>query len=161
MYKWWKPSKVPPAQPWIHPSAVSYLEYILRPDMTVCEFGGGGSTVWLADRVKEVYTYENNLDWYLKIKEFKLHNVTLRYSEEWRGDTCNLLFIDGEPIEKRINWISQAPYISNEWIVIDNANRSEFELAKEELKKHAELIQSVNGNEENTLYLFTEFWRVK
>lgn len=155
------PSKTMPSQPWIHPSAVSYLEYILRPEMTVCEFGGGGSTLWLAERVKEVYTYENNLDWYANINQFKPDNVTLRFAGEWRGDVCNLLFLDGEPLEKRIQWINQAPFITTEWIVIDNANRPEFELAREGLKEHAELIHTVNGNEAGTLYLLTEFWRVK
>lgn len=162
LFKWWMPSRVMPAQPWIHPEAVRFLESILRPDMTVCEFGGGGSTVWLSDRVKQVVTYEGNLAWFDKLNKFRSENVTLRYSNDWNNfDYCDLLFIDGEPVEKRIQWLNFAPTIASEWIVLDNANRPELELAREALKEYAVLDRRVNGNEEGTLYLMTEFWRVK
>lgn len=162
LFKWWMPSRVMPAQPWIHPEAVRVLESILRKDMTVCEFGGGGSTNWLANRVDRVITYEGNSDWFDKINKSRGFNVSLRYSNNWLiGDYCDLLFIDGEPVEKRIQWLNFAPTIASEWIVLDNANRPELELAREALKEYAVLDRRVNGNEEGTLYLVTEFWRVK
>jgi predicted O-methyltransferase YrrM len=148
--------------PWIHPSAVEYLESILTPDMEVVEFGGGGSTLWFADRVAHVVTYEPNADWYGILAEKVPANVTLRNAATWNGiDACDLLFLDGEPLEKRAEWIEFSQVISGTWIVIDNANRPEFYAVKDALEEYAEMVKRVDGNEPGTKYLLTEFWQVK
>jgi predicted O-methyltransferase YrrM len=161
--KWYHPSNVLPSRPWIHTDAVDYLESILEPDFNVCEFGGGGSTVWIALRVKSVMTCEPVDEWRVAIEARKLDNVHLFESGDMRvpAGYFDLVFIDGEPIEERRKWISNAHNISNTWIVIDNANRPEYAKEREALKEYAELVHTVDGNEAGTLYLVTEFWRVK
>ena len=54
MSVWFSPSRpnnVKPI-PWLPPAAVNYLDQLLSPEMRVLEYGAGGSTLWLAERVK-------------------------------------------------------------------------------------------------------------
>lgn len=165
MRKWYHPSSVMPDKPWLHESAIQYLDSILESDMNICEFGGGGSTLWFSERVKGVYTYENNPTWMTKLREIKNDNVYL-FEEDisqvrFTGVPFDLVFIDGEPVGKRRDWLNIAPHISSTWVVLDNANRPEFAKERALLREYAELWNVINGNEPGTLYLVTEFWRIK
>lgn len=161
---WWAPSKSKDIKPlpWLHYKAIRYLADILNEDMQIVEFGGGGSTLWFSALVDNVITYEPNPEWYMSLATYDLPNVSFRADGVWNSkDFCDLLFIDGEPIELRSEWLKKAYLISNTWIVLDNANRPEYAKDREALKEYAELIHTVNGNEGGTKYLVTEFWRVK
>jgi predicted O-methyltransferase YrrM len=159
--KWYHPSTVLPSKHWIHPDAIAYLESILEPDFRVCEFGGGGSTIWLSKRVKHVTTCEPDEEWFSVLLTSVPDNVRVFYTAEPYIDDFDLVFIDGEPIEERRKWITNAHNIAHTWIVLDNANRPEYAKEREALKEYAELVHNVDGNETGTLYLVTEFWRVK
>ena len=50
--------------PWLTNSAVRFLETHLNDESVVLEFGMGGSTIWLADRVKELTSVEHSCRWY-------------------------------------------------------------------------------------------------
>jgi len=67
--------------PWFAYAAIDFLEDFLRPDMTVCEYGSGGSTLFFARRVKSVYSIEDNPEWFERvsatIREKSLRNVSL------------------------------------------------------------------------------------
>lgn len=69
--------------PWISYAAIDFLEDWLAPEMTVCEFGSGGSTCFFARRVSWVYSIEDNAEWYVRVKdkleEKGLNNVTLMH----------------------------------------------------------------------------------
>lgn len=159
--KWYHPSRTLPSSPWLHPDAIAYLESILEPDFRVCEFGGGGSTMWLSKRVKHVTTCEPDEEWLSLLLTSVPDNVGVFFTAEPYVDDFDLVYIDGEPVERRAQWIELAPQLSNTWIVLDNANRPEYAKEREALKEYAELVHTVDGNETGTLYLVTEFWRVK
>jgi hypothetical protein len=53
--------------PWITFPAIRFLESSLTKDMVVYEYGSGGSTLFFAKRVKQVYSVEHNEDWFLII----------------------------------------------------------------------------------------------
>lgn len=53
---------------WLVPEAIIKLDNIIKKDMDILEFGGGGSTLFFARRAKSVLTYEPNNDWRNKIK---------------------------------------------------------------------------------------------
>lgn len=55
--------------PWIAFAAKNFLDNILHKDMTVYEYGSGGSTLYFAKRVKEVISTEHNKEWYEKVLE--------------------------------------------------------------------------------------------
>ena len=50
--------------PWFSYAAIDFLEDFLKPDMTVCEYGSGGSTLFFSHRVKSVYSIEDNSEWF-------------------------------------------------------------------------------------------------
>ena len=69
------------AVPWITLSAIDHLTRYLKKDMRVFEFGGGGSTLFFAARVKELITVEHNIDWYQNLKD-----EMQKYSSiDWHG----------------------------------------------------------------------------
>jgi hypothetical protein len=68
--------------PWFSYAAIDFLRGYLTRQMTVCEFGSGGSTLFFARRVRSVYAIEDNDRWYEFVKQKLLSesidNVTLK-----------------------------------------------------------------------------------
>src|SRR5205085_11489617 len=68
--------------PWFSYAAIDFLDQFLQPTMAVCEYGSGGSTLFLARRASSVYSIEDNTTWYNLVSERLKHksipNVTLR-----------------------------------------------------------------------------------
>ncbi len=67
--------------PWFPFAVIDFLHTYLTPDMKVCEYGCGGSTLFFAQRVKTVYSIEHNLRWFElvshRLKERSISNVRL------------------------------------------------------------------------------------
>jgi len=67
--------------PWFSYAAIDFLEEFLRPQMTVCEYGSGGSTLFFAKRVKSVFSIEDNEGWYelvsQSVRRANLQNVSV------------------------------------------------------------------------------------
>ena len=170
MDNWWQrsnPDEIKVA-PWISPEATEFLESILKPDFEVLEHGSGGSTLWMAERVKMVYAFENNKGWKKKIEDYGKKNIVIGESFDFvptgklLGGKADLLFIDGEPVEDRQRWIMSSLSLVKPggWIVLDNANRPEYAIERDWLVIHAEETVTINGNTAGTRYLVTEFFRV-
>ncbi|MHC1740931.1 MAG: hypothetical protein AB9897_07460 [Anaerolineaceae bacterium] len=72
-----------PDIPWLTPESVNFLETYLRPTDKGLEYGSGGSTIWLARRVRELTSVEHNLKWYSTINEklqrIETNNVSFHY----------------------------------------------------------------------------------
>ena len=68
--------------PWFSYAAIDFLNGYLDKDMTVCEYGSGGSTLFFARRVKSVVSIEDNSRWYdlvsRRLEEKAVRNVQLR-----------------------------------------------------------------------------------
>jgi predicted O-methyltransferase YrrM len=67
--------------PWFSYAAIDFLDAHVRTHMTAFEYGSGGSTLFLAKRVKSVFTVEDNVTWFDLVKQ-RLHerafsNVTM------------------------------------------------------------------------------------
>jgi len=63
--------------PWWSYCVADFVEERLRPEMNVLEFGSGSSTVWLASRVRQVVTVENDPKWASIVRSFIPENVQL------------------------------------------------------------------------------------
>ncbi|CAM3526902.1 hypothetical protein [Marinicrinis lubricantis] len=75
--------------PWITYPALHFLENRISREMTVFEYGSGYSTLWWADKVKEVYTCEHDLKWEAKLRKEMPINVKMQYIElDYGGDYC-------------------------------------------------------------------------
>ncbi len=63
--------------PWFSYAAIDFLDEFLRPHMRVFEYGSGGSTIFFAQRVKSVFSVEDNPKWYdLVTNRLKEKNIT-------------------------------------------------------------------------------------
>jgi SAM-dependent methyltransferase len=66
--------------PWFSYAAIDFLEGYLKPHMTVCEYGSGGSTIFFAQRVKSVFSIEDNAKWHAlvanRLAEKSIYNAT-------------------------------------------------------------------------------------
>src|SRR6266576_1205646 len=56
-------------QPWMPFAARRQLARILSRGTTVFEYGAGGSTLWLADRVARVISVEHDPAWYEEMRD--------------------------------------------------------------------------------------------
>ncbi len=68
--------------PWLPYAAIDFLEEFCQPNMAVCEYGSGGSTLFFSKRVKTVYSIEDNMEWFNlisdRVRNRGITNVTLK-----------------------------------------------------------------------------------
>ncbi|MCA9092290.1 MAG: hypothetical protein KDA68_02290 [Planctomycetaceae bacterium] len=69
--------------PWITLGGLEYLSGILRPTDRVFEWGSGGSTLYIASRVRELVTVEHDREWF--------ERVQLRMQEKQRSNWMGFL----------------------------------------------------------------------
>ena len=66
-------------KPWMSSNEIELVKHFLKPDMTMLEWGSGGSTVEFSPLVKKYYSIEHIKEWYnkvdIEIKVRKLNNV--------------------------------------------------------------------------------------
>ena len=56
--------------PWMNFRLIRWLDAYLRPDMTVFEYGPGGSTIFMARRVRRVVSIEHDPLWFDRVQHF-------------------------------------------------------------------------------------------
>jgi precorrin-6B methylase 2 len=68
--------------PWFSYAAIDFLDDFLQPQMTVCEYGSGGSTIFFSRRVRSVFSIEDNPKWHdlvsQRLQQHSITNVTLK-----------------------------------------------------------------------------------
>lgn len=83
--------------PWLtHPALNEICTWELK-DKKVLEYGAGLSTLWWADKCKEVYSIEANEEWYIKINANKPSNVGISYRPCNEGDQTKINFYTSIP----------------------------------------------------------------
>lgn len=166
--KWWEPRTTHAIQrkPWLHDDAIAKLESILRKRFTVIEQGAGGSTLWFAERVKRVVSFEHDEKWYKAVSSLAPDNVSINHKSGPPLDTddlplCDLLFIDGEH-PYRADYVMAAEYIVKPggWVVFDNCNRPEYADARAHLHSISNSIESIDRNQYFSKYFVTDFCRL-
>lgn len=137
---------IPPykaAKPWIAHFAFKRLESLIRPNMSVLEFGSGGSTLYLADKVASVYSIEHDPIWYAeihkKLEKYSSVNHILVAGEQKDGSkeykSVNGLFVEGLDFEKYAHAADQLPNQSVDLLIIDGRVRPQCLIqAKSKLK---------------------------
>ena len=131
--------------PWVTYSFIDFIENRLNKNMRLFEFGSGNSTLYYSKRVKEVYTVENDLSWYNKIRSTLPNNVKIKYLElEVGGDYCSsvicsernydIIIVDGGDRENSL--LNAAKGVKeNGVIILDDSERKEYRNSISELKK--------------------------
>src|SRR5438876_5538528 len=68
--------------PWFSYAGIDFLNSFLEPHMIGFEYGSGGSTLFLAQRIKFLYSVEDNPEWFERVsdrlKEKKITNVNIQ-----------------------------------------------------------------------------------
>jgi predicted O-methyltransferase YrrM len=161
--KWYHPSEPGEIKdvPWLHPAVTAYLETLLTKDMEVLEHGCGGSTIWMAERVKFVRCAEHNNEYAKAVNLLAPSNVMIKYGGKIGdfGKNFDLIFIDGITSE-RTAWMFEAPKLINPGgiIVVDNFNRPEYTKAVEYLRRACDYYVTFMTNSPGVKHTVTEFY---
>lgn len=91
--------------PWFTYPAIEYIQQLDLSDLVVFEWGSGNSSLFFADRVKQITSVESDRDWFETISKKKKDNQTLVYVEEGDSypayisktkDLYDIIIIDGK-----------------------------------------------------------------
>lgn len=154
------------AKPWLHEQTTAYLESLLCKDMRVLEHGAGGSSLWFAERVKEVVSIEDDPDWLGVLAQRKPDNLTLILEKEGKIPPVNapfdLMLIDGDPVVNRAVYLTHANELVKPggWVVVDNYNRPEYAKEMKELMAQGVDGKDFNFNTKSSKYFCTYFMRL-
>lgn len=132
--------------PWLVPDSILFLDKILTKGSMVIETGAGGSTVWLAQRVLVVVTFEHKKAWVdatqKVLDEKDLENVQFYLDPNYPTNGIayqsaylyDLALIDGRGRVKSIKTI--LPKIKpGGYICLDNSERPKYQPAIKLLDK--------------------------
>lgn len=126
--------------PWFSYPAIHFLEGAIQPTDVVFEFGGGGSSLWFAKRVRRVSTVEHDPTWSSKLRALAPANLEIRH-EACGGD--GILASEGDEylsaLEERVDVIvvdglarhscseRAVEYLNTDGLlIVDNTDRPEL-----------------------------------
>lgn len=121
--------------PWFTYPFIDFIKERLNSEMNVLEFGSGNSTLWFAEKVKNITSIEHNKAWYDKVSQILGENSRLLLNECEVNDyhkiveeielTFDIIIVDAID---RVNCLKIAPTKLNEngVVVLDNSNRIEY-----------------------------------
>lgn len=88
---------------WIPFEAKRWLESFLTQNMSVFEYGSGGSSIFISKRVKKLISVEHDGDWYQSISQIlKESNIS----------NCEYLLVEPEPNHRQSNFMDPKSYAS-------------------------------------------------
>jgi len=153
--------------PWWAPDAVKFVNDYLTKDSLVLEFGGGGSSPWLADRAKKVITIEHHPKWARMIRESNKENLEVRelsrpynlICKEFKDNTFDLIIVDGRD---RVKCFKDAKRLVKPggWIALDDAARERYGEAWKSVSSWKEVkYKNKDPKEMRTGSRMTWFWQ--
>jgi len=144
--------------PWLTTDSIKMLEELFQknPEAKVIEFGCGGSTIWMAQRIKNLITVEHDKSWQQSVQETlnskKLTNVDLRLLErpyngvldQFQDEYFDLVLVDGR--ERRRCILSALRTVKSGGILmLDNAERSYYHCAFDSLNSWNKTVTMQTG----------------
>ncbi|MEO6001394.1 MAG: hypothetical protein ABIN89_31370 [Chitinophagaceae bacterium] len=122
-YSKWKESLQPgknsisDEQPWITFPVIALLNQYINSGTRVFEYGGGGSTLFFVNRVKEVITVEHDKEWF-GILQNKIND---KNTQNWTG---NLVLPEKKNDLVHLNPSNPKDYFSNDGAFADSTFKS-------------------------------------
>lgn len=126
-------------RPWLIPEAIEKIAPFLSPETRALETGAGASTIWLAQRCREVFTFEDSRPWAEKtiaaLAKFGLKNANIILDPEYPrtgipagtagGEDFDFILIDGRGRLKTVEtvWARLRP---GGLLVFDNSERRRY-----------------------------------
>lgn len=121
--------------PWMNYGMVEFLEQRLHNELTLFEYGSGNSTLFFAERVRDVVSVECDEGWYGYVKDSLPANVKLMFVAA-DGDSYVNAIDDGDrsydivvvDAEQRVNCMINAPQrLSAQGVILlDDASRDQY-----------------------------------
>ena len=132
---------------WVPYNAGEWIRRWIRRDHVGFEFGSGGSTLWLAQRVKSLVSVEHVQLWYdrvrSRIKRLQLTNVDLIFQPDrnlyprtildYSDQTFDFIFVDGRSRVKCVEY-SMSHVKPRGLLILDNSERPRYREAFKILK---------------------------
>jgi hypothetical protein len=161
-------SSVVDKQPWLGFAAIDFIKNILKPEMSVFEYGSGGSTLFWAGRVGKVVSVEHNREWFSMIKQeldkLRIQNVVYSFippesikdfERKNPGEPTDYISADEDyrnlDFKNYASFIDRYPRETFDLILVDGRSRpSCIAHALDRLKKNGYLIID---NSERSYYL--------
>ena len=128
--------------PWLTTGSIEFLEqyFLENKNPKVLEFGSGSSTVWFAQRTKNLTSIEHNENWHdiVKKKLSEMDNTTVNLilkerpydsiCSQFSTETFDLILVDGRD---RIRCIKAAIHLLKPGgvMMLDNSNRARYKEA--------------------------------
>ena len=120
--------------PWYTYSFIHFLEPRLPKNLRVFEYGSGNSTLWFAERVREVIAVEHDKDWAIKVGNILPENGQVIYQSEVTDYTSevskhgkfDVIAIDGIERETCAEQAIHA-LTDNGVLIWDNSDREDFQ----------------------------------
>lgn len=113
------------SQPWLTMPAIAFLDSRLSRDLTLFEFGSGGSTAWYGRRVGRVTAVEHDRHWFEMIQNDQPSNVNLVFcAAPQPGTFLELVFRPlGDPLKYAsvIDEVESSSY--PDVVVVDGVDR--------------------------------------
>lgn len=164
-------------EPWWRRDAISLVSSLLQPWMIGLEFGGGSSSMWLAQRIAYLHIIEGDKDWadvltdslskyvydgpnrsQVYYEDYKTQ--PLRYSypilkrlgrQEAEG-TFDVVVVDGRlrvmGVEQAVKMLKESGAV----LILDNSNRARYKDAFRYIPKHWRRFDSVPPDQLEGLY---------
>lgn len=83
--------------PWLTFKAKAWLESYLKPNMSVFEYGSGGSTIFLSKKVSKLISIEHDKNWYTEVsralskKKTRIVNISYVNQKRKFPERCFLM----------------------------------------------------------------------
>ncbi|MFA6264032.1 MAG: class I SAM-dependent methyltransferase [Candidatus Babeliales bacterium] len=143
--------------PWLTEEAINFLELFLqnKRDAKILEFGSGASTIWFAQRTKNLVSIEHNAHWFKtvldKLKADKtVINVKLSLKKRpyhtacdaFPDETFDLILVDGR--NRKLCIINSLRILKRGGILmLDNAERSYYQCVINEYLKNWKVYKTI------------------
>lgn len=141
--------------PWVTYSFIDFIKERLHKNLSIFEYGSGNSTLFYANRVKNVVSVEHDEAWYNKIVNQKAPNAEMIFTRlETNGEYSqkaklldqkfNIIIVDGRD---RVNCCkhSVAALTDDGVIVLDDSERTHYQEARDFLKQQGFKELSFSG----------------
>ena len=152
--------------PWFAYAAIDFLDDFLKPHMTVCEYGSGGSTLFFARRARRVFSIEDDPEWHNlildRLQSRNIRNVTLKlcpfdfknpdgfenseYLHAIPNERFDVIFIDGREEWTRVRPVcfeNAEKFIRKGGIIVVDDSWRYPELRQQHSARHCQTYQSV------------------
>ena len=135
--------------PWISLKAIRFLERFLTPEMTVLEYGSGGSTIFFARRCKRVISIEDDPVWLAAVRQrldaLELGNAEVRLCE------TGSLYTSTSAEFRQSSYLKATDGLNPDLILIDGADeirsygRENYEPRRSICFHHVEPMMAARG----------------